>query len=176
MTAAELAQLPDDGWRYELVEGELRKRPPPGYDHGVVTQRLSQRLGVYAEDNNLGVVCAAETGFLIGTNPDTVRAPDVAFVRAERAPALGQIKGYWTGAPDLVAEVISPSDTYSEVSKKAATWLTAGTRLVLIVDPGEHTVTVYSAPAGIRTLTVQDTLDGGDVVPGWTLPVRELFR
>jgi len=175
MTAAELVQLSRDGWRYELVKGELHKMAPAGFEHGTIVQRLAGRLGQYVETHDLGVVLAAETGFLIGTDPDTVRAPDVAFVCAARVAALGVVKSYWPGAPDLAAEVVSPGDSYSAVTEKALAWLEAGAHLVLVVDPRQRTVTVYRARTQIAVLTAPDTLDGGEVVPGWTLPVRELF-
>jgi Uma2 family endonuclease len=175
MTAEELAQLPDDGWHYELVKGELRKMPPPGYDHGAIGMNLGGALHQYVKTNQLGRVFSSETGFLVETNPDTVLAPDVAFVRVERAPAFGQVKGYWAGAPDLVGEVISPGDSKKEVAGKVAAWLAAGVRLVLVVNPRDQTVSVHRPGTAAEVLTTRDTLDGGDVVPGWTLPVRELF-
>ncbi len=175
MTAEELIRLPDDGWRYELLKGELRKMAPASHDHGIIGMNLAGALHQHVKAHRLGRVYNGETGFLIARSPDTVRAADVAFVGADRAPVLGQVKGYWPGAPDLAVEVVSPGDSYSEVTEKAAMWLESGTRLVLVVDPRQHTLTVYRGLADIRVLTEADTLDGGEVVPGWTFPVRELF-
>lgn len=173
MTAEELLRMPDDGYRYELVRGELRKMPPAGGEHGEIAHEIGLQLGMYVKAKQLGKVYAAETGFLIGTNPDTVRAPDVAFVSQDRlAPRQ---KGYPALAPDLVAEVVSPNDRPSEVAEKMADWLAAGTRMVLVIDPRQRTVTLYRPPTGMTVLMENDELDGGDVVPGWRLAVRELF-
>src|SRR4051812_16549369 len=130
-TAADLLRMPDNGWRYELVRGELRKMTPAGGPHGRIAARLASRLDQYVEAHDLGFVYAAETGFLIATQPDTVRAPDVAFVSADHADADDDDEGFVNGAPDLVAEVVSPSDTYAAVEEKAFAWLAAGTRMVL---------------------------------------------
>jgi len=174
-TAADLLALPNDGWRYELVRGELRQMPPAGSEHGGIAVNLTVSLGQYVKAHQLGRVFAAETGFVLTRDPDTVRAPDLAFVRQERDDAVGRVPGYWPGAPDLAVEVISAHDTYSEVEEKVQDWLAAGTRMVLVVDPRKRTATVYRPSAAAQYLTAPDTLDGGEVVPGWTMPVRELF-
>jgi Uma2 family endonuclease len=108
MTADELLSLPKDGMRYELVRGELKQMAPAGFEHGIVIARLTWRLGQHVETHNLGVVCGAETGFKITDNPDTVRAPDIAFVSSERLAEIGITKKFWAGAPDLAVEVLSP--------------------------------------------------------------------
>ena len=123
----------------------------------------------------LGIVYAAETGFKLASNPDVVRAPDVAFIRRDRVEEVGDVEGYWPGAPDLAVEVISPSDTYAEVQEKVFDWLEAGTKMVILVMPRKRAVTVYRSLTDIIMLTEHDVLDGGDVVPGWKVPVRELF-
>jgi Uma2 family endonuclease len=132
-------------------------------------------LHQHVQANNVGVVYAAETGFQLASNPDTVRAPDVAFVRQDRATAVEEETGYFPGAPDLVAEVISPHDLYTEVEEKVIAWLEAGTQMVLVVNPRKRIVTVYRSLKDISVLTENDYLDGADVVPGWTLPVRDIF-
>ncbi|MDQ2695707.1 MAG: Uma2 family endonuclease [Pseudomonadota bacterium] len=175
MTADELLRLPDDGFRYELVRGELRKMAPAGHQHGRIAINLTLPLGEYVRANNLGAVYAAETGFKLRADPDTVRAPDVAFIRRERVEAVGDGEGFWPGAPDLAVEVVSPGDRPSEVGDKVRDWLEAGTRMVVVVDPRRRTVAVHRAPAGVAVLAEGDTLDGGDVVPGWRLPVAEIF-
>ncbi len=176
-TAEELLRMPDDGFRHELVRGELRKMTPAGNKHGYVTMNLSGPLHRHVKENGLGRVYTAETGFLLARNPDTVRAPDVAFVSHARLEEVGEVEGFWPGAPDLAVEVISPSDTHTEVIGKALSWLDAGCRMVLAVDPSRRTVTVYRALDDIRILKGEagETLDGADVVPGWSLPVAELF-
>jgi Uma2 family endonuclease len=175
VTAAQLAALPDRGKRYELVDGVLRTMTPAGNLHGKVAARLTARLLGHVEARELGVVYAAETGFLIRRDPDTVLAPDVAFVRQGRLDALGETAGYLPLTPDLVGEVVSPSDSYSEVEDKALRWLAAGCRMVLVVDPGTRTVQVYRAADRIVVLDLQGRLEGEDVVPGWVLSVAELF-
>ena len=175
MTAEELLRLPDDGMRHELIAGELRTMAPSGAEHGEIAITSGSALERYVRAHRLGRVFGAETGFLLATNPDTVRAPDLAFVSRERTRAAGRVTGYWPGAPDLAVEVISPNDRYSEVEEKVDTWLAHGTRLVVVVDPHRRTVTVRRPDGRTHHLTVADTLDGEEVVPGWTLPVRELF-
>lgn len=175
VTADELLGMPDDGVRRELVRGELREMTPAGSRHGRVAARMQVRLGHYVENNDLGTTYAAETGFRLARDPDTLRAPDVAFIRRERVEQAGDPEGYWPGAPDLAAEVVSPGDSYREVHEKVLDWLNAGTRMVLVVDPASRTVTVYRSPEAVRVLTEADTLDGDDVVPGWQVTVRELF-
>ena len=120
MTSDELLALPDDGNRYELVKGELIKMAPTGHKHGIVTMHLAGPLYRYVMDNNLGEVYGAESGFVISQDPDTVRAPDVAFVRRERIESAGDVKSYWVGAPDLAVEVVSPGDTVAEVDDSRA--------------------------------------------------------
>jgi Uma2 family endonuclease len=168
-TAEELFRLRDDGLRHELVAGELRTLAPSGGEHGWVTSDFHESLSVHVRAQQLGRVFAAETGFLLATNPDTVRAPDVAFVRRERVLAVGRRPGYWPGAPDLAVEVISPNDRPREVAEKVATWLRYGTLMVVAVDPRRRTVAVHRLGQPVRVLGEADTLDGDDVVPGWHL-------
>lgn len=175
MTADDLLQMPDDGFLYELVRGELRRMSPASYRHGKIIINLTLSLGQHVRNHQLGDVYAAETGFKLTSDPDTVRAPDVAFVRRERAEAIGEMEGYFPGAPDLAIEVISPHDLYTEVEEKVIGFLDAGTGMVLAVNPRKHTITVYRALADISILTEDDTIDGEEVVPGWTLAVREVF-
>ncbi len=175
ITAEDLLRLPDDGFRYELVKGELRKMAPAGKRHGVLAMEVGWRLAQHVKTHKLGEVCAAETGFQLTSNPDTVRAPDVAFISRQRLEEVGEVEGYWPGAPDLAVEVISPSDTYTEVLAKVLTWLDAGTRMVVVVNPRQQAVTVYRSRTAITILGKNDTLDGNDVVPGWTFPIEDLF-
>lgn len=175
VTAKELLQMPDDGFRYELVRGELRKMVPAGHLHGRIAMNFSTPLDQYVRAHNLGTVYAAETGFQLTSNPDTVRAPDVAFIRRERVEAVGKVEGYWPGAPDLAVEVISPHDRYAEVEEKVFDWLEAGTQMVIVLNPHQRTATIYRSLTAIVILTERDTLRGGEVVPGWMIPVRDFF-
>ncbi|NOX55128.1 MAG: Uma2 family endonuclease [Planctomycetes bacterium] len=175
MTAEELLRLPDDGHRYELIKGELRMMSPAGFEHGRVAIRVGALLDEDVRKNDLGSTCGAETGFLLCRDPDTVLAPDAAFVKKERLEGLEDTRGYLPFAPELAVEVISPSDSFTEVEEKARTWLQAGTRMVLVVDPTPRVVYIYRGAGRTATLTEQDTLEADDVVPGWRVPVRELF-
>jgi Uma2 family endonuclease len=175
MTAAELLALPDDGFRYELVRGELRRMSPAGRKHGRLIINLTTPLDQYVRAHQLGVVYAAETGFLLATDPDLVRAPDVAFVRREREAAIPDDDGFWPGAPDMAVEFVSPHDLYTEVDEKVLDWLDAGTRMVVIVNPRKRLVTIYRSRTEIALLTEQDTLEGGEVIPGWSLPIHVIF-
>ena len=176
MTAAELLAMPDDGFHfYELVKGELITMPPAGGEHGAIGIRAAVRIGVIVEANDLGVVFNADTGFIIGTDPDTVRAPDVSFVRKERIPADGIPRGFFQGAPDIAVEVISPSDSYTEVAEKVSQLLEAGTLLVVLIDPRTRTITLRHQSGETTTLTEADTLTLGDVLPGFECAVGELF-
>jgi Uma2 family endonuclease len=177
MTAEQLAALPDQGKRHELIGGVLRTMTPAGYEHGRVAMRLGSLLEQHVREHRLGVVCAAETGFLLTRNPDTVRAPDVAFIGRERLGQLGQVSGYLPVAPDLVAEVTSPSDSYTDVEEKALAWLDAGTRVVLVVDPGTRTVRVYRSEdmTQIDALSGAQQIDVANVVPGWNVTASEIF-
>ena len=175
MTAEELFAMPDDGYHYELVRGELRKMVPPGAYHGKSATRVGRSLADHVDENDLGEVYIAEVGFLIGSNPDHVRAPDVAFVRREREDEIGEMHGYFPGPPDLAIEVISPNDIYREVDEKVQDWLDAGTRMVIVINPRRWEVRIHTPLTGVTVLTPGDTLDGGDVVPGWKIPVRTVF-
>jgi Uma2 family endonuclease len=141
-------------------------------------QRIEQArsLGNHVEAHGLGEVATNEPGFLLTTNPDTVRAPDVAFVRRERLDRVNPERGYYPGPPDLTIEVISPNDLYDEVDEKVAEWLEHGTRMVLVVNPRRKSIAVHRPGRDVRIRGIEDTLDGEDVVPGWTLPIRDLFR
>ena len=174
-TAEELIRIPDDGFRYELVRGELRRMTPAGNVHGRVAMNVALPLAQYVKAHNLGIVYAAETGFRLATDPDTVRAPDVAFVSRERVEAVGEVEGYWPEAPDLAVEVISPNDSHVEVEEKILDWLEAGTKMVLAVNPRRRSVTLYRSQSDITILTRTDVLDGGDVVPGFQLTLQEIF-
>jgi Uma2 family endonuclease len=174
--ARTLLGMRDDGQRYELVEGVLRMMPPAGGRHGRVAHSLALILGIHVRGRQLGLVYAAETGFVLARGPDTVRAPDVAFVARERAVAIDDDEGFVTVVPDLVGEVVSPRDSFSDVEEKVLAWLTAGTRLVIVVDPSTRTLHAYRGSDRVVVLREGERLDAGDVVPGLTIAVAELFQ
>jgi Uma2 family endonuclease len=173
-TADELLRLPNDGIRRELVLGEVREMTPAGGRHGRIGARILSRLEAHVFTNGLGEVYNSDTGFRLATGPDTVRVPDVSFVSRHRADQVGDVEGIWPGAPDLAVEVISPTDIYGDVEEKVAEYLDAGCRMVIVVNPRHRRATVYTPGAAVL-LTDDDALDGGDVVPGWTLPLKDVF-
>lgn len=175
MTAEELLRLPDSPYRHELVKGELITMPLPGEEHGAVIVNIAVPLALYVKRNDLGVVYGADTGFQIERNPDTVLGPDVAFVRKARVKETGISKGYRFGAPDLVVEVVSPSDNMKKVDQKTQRWLSARTRMVWLVDPKTRTVKVYEGSDKVKVLGEADDLTGDPVLPGFQLPVAEIF-
>jgi Uma2 family endonuclease len=174
LTAEDVLAMPDDDYRYELVRGVLHRMPPPGFRHGQVVARTSRHLDVYAEETGSGVVFS-NGGVILERNPDTVRGPDVAFVRTERLPEGADIPGYLPIGPDLAVEVASPFDERREVEQKVAEYFAAGTRLVWRLDPVKRTVTVRTPDGAERVYADGDDLDGGDVLPGFRIPVSVLF-
>ena len=176
VTADDLLRMPRDGFRYELVRGELKKMPPAGHDHGEYALSIGASLRAHARANRLGRAYAAETGFKLESDPDHVRAPDAAFVRRERSEEARGMPGFFPGPPDVAVEVISPSDRYTEVDENVADWLAAGTLAVVVVDPRSRTVRIHRSRTDTEALGESDTLEIGDVVPGWRMPVSEIFE
>lgn len=173
-TAEDLERLSDQGDHYELVQGEFRTMAPPGGPHGGTTFRLTALVGMVVIDKDLGQAFAAETGFLVARNPDTVLAPDFAFVAKERLPNPLP-KSYVPVIPDIVLETRSPNDTRQEVADKVALWLELGVRLVWELNPQTRILTVYQNNQVPRFLGETDILDGGDVLPGLSVPISRLF-
>lgn len=147
LTADELLYVRIPNKRFELVKGVLVVREPPGGRHGRIAMNVALQLANHVRTHDLGVVYAAETGFTLAHNPDTVRAPDVAFVRRERLPTPEPV-GYPDLAPDLVVEVLSPRDRPGEVMARIADWLSAGARLIWVVDPDRRVVPGFSCRLG----------------------------
>jgi Uma2 family endonuclease len=174
ITAEEFFRMPEppDGSRQELVRGVIISLPREGGRHGACCSRVGRRLGNFVEDNRLGTV-TSRVGFLSERDPDTVRGPDLAFWSRERLPEVPD--GYIEVAPDLVVEVVSPSDHYSRVQTKVKHYLSHGVRMVWVVDPEERSVTVYRSRQQALILEEADTLGGEDVVPGFACRVGELF-
>ena len=175
MTADELWHMPSDDMRHELVNGELRTMAPAGFDHGAIGIELASLLHQYAKAQKLGRVLNADTGFVLRRNPDTVRAPDVAFVNAARIPPGKRTIKFFDGAPDLAVEVVSPSDTVDELDEKVSDYLTAGCQMVWVVHPKIKSVTIYRPAAQPMVLGDADSLDGQDVLPGFRCSVAEIF-
>ena len=175
LTAEELLRLNLPNKRTELVRGMLIIREPAGYQHGDIAARLLVAIGSHVEAHQLGRVFAAETGFTLERNPDTVRAPDVAFISDARLPEPAP-RGFAEMAPDLAVEVLSPDDYAPEVLEKVADWLKAGARLVWIVDPIRANARVYRADGSELLLGLNDSLDGEDVLPDFTYAIGRLLR
>ena len=176
ITAEELLNLPDDGFRYELIRGKLRKRLPAGQTHGRYASKLHISLGGYVMANRLGETYIADTGYILATDPDHVLAPHLAFISNERLNEIGESDGFAQGAPDIAVEVISPNDRYTEVEEKTADWLNAGCRAVIVVNPRDRTVNLHRSLTDTTTLTQSDTLQLDDIVPGWRMPIQAIFE
>ncbi len=175
VTADEFLRMSADGVRRELIRGEVREMPPPGEEHGWVTGKVNAIAGHFILERKLGRFVAAETGFLIGRDPDTVRAPDFAFTRTERlaGPAT---KGYAAIPPDLIIETLSPDDRPREVAEKVAEWLRWGVALVWVIDPAHRSVAVHRSGKDVVVLEDGQFLEGEDVLPGFRLAVEEIWR
>ena len=174
ISAEELFQMPNLG-RCELVRGEINMMSPAGAKHGLIVVNLSSLLDSFVKSHKLGRIMGAETGFIIRRDPDSVRAPDVAFITANRLPA-NLPQGYFDGAPDLAVEVLSPNDRASEVQTKIRDWLEADCRAVWIVDPGTKSVTIYKSTHDIVVLNTADTLADAQLLPGFNASVSEIFE
>lgn len=174
MTADELFDSAPSG-RCELIRGELRTMSPAGGNHGWIVARLSARVTEFVEHHRLGFTFGAETGFVIERDPDTVRAPDLAFVRASRIPVRPG-RRFPALAPDLVVEVLSPDDPSSEVSAKAEQWLRCGCQIVWIVDPVRETAAVCVLENDAFVLRAVKILAATELLPGFELPVKSLFE
>src|SRR5213594_3968560 len=174
MTADELlhASIPDK--RTELVRGVLVVREPAGYNHGRVIAQLTGRLWSHVERAAAGQLLGAETGFMLFRDPDTVRAPDIAFVHRDRLPDPAS-RGFVELAPDLVVEVLSPDDRPGETLAKVGDWLEAGARLAWVIDPQRRLARVYRADGTESLLAESDALDGEDVLPGFSCPLGAIL-
>jgi Uma2 family endonuclease len=174
LTAAELERMPDDdSVRTELDEGELITMPPAGWDHGDRGVNITAILHNYVKKNRLGKVLSADTGFRLGN--DTVRAPDVAFVRKVRVDAL-KSEGFAKGAPDLAVEIFSPSDSVRQLMRKVKQYFAAGCHTVWIVYPDRREIHVLEAGGADRLLRVGDTVEAPELLPGFSVPVAEFFE
>lgn len=174
-TADDLLARPEDGCQYELVRGELIKMPPAADDHSRREARGMIRIGNFVYERGLGEVYGGDAGFLLERSPDTVRSPDIAFVRRERVRPIDEATGYVPGAPDLAVEVVSPGNSAQEIDERVADYLRTGSRLVWVYYPRRQVVHVFRPHGTSIQLGPDDTLSGEDVLPGFAMKVAELF-
>ena len=175
LTAGDLLQLDSKGVRGELIRGALCKTMPTGVRHGQVVVNLTILLGGFIKPRQLGWVLASDVGFLLERDPDTVREPDIAFISAQKLPLDADVAGYYQGAPNLVVEVVSPNDNPRQVYHKARMWISFGVSLVWVVDPQTRIIEVHRLNQPLLSLAEDDTLNGGEVLPGFRCPVRDVF-
>ncbi|MGH7700423.1 MAG: Uma2 family endonuclease [Gemmatimonadales bacterium] len=173
-TAEDLLRFREPGKTAELVRGVLIVREPPSTGHGARSARLLYRVMDFIKRHGLGEVFAQDTGFKIERDPDTVRAPDVAFVARQRLAQIPE-EGYAELAPDWAAEILSPSDRPGEVLEKVGQWLSAGVRLVWVLDPVRRHTRVHRADGTVSIVGPEEELDGEDVIPGFRCPLRDIF-
>ena len=159
--------------RYELVRGEVVEMTPPGWEHGWIVSNIVRVLSTFVREHDLGRV-VVESGYRLERRPDTVRGPDVSFVRKERLSKAG--KGFFPGAPDLAVEVVSPSDTASMLAGKVRDYQRAGVEQTWLFYPEDRQVQVCPRGGAARWYGEDDTLEGGDLLPGFAMPVREFFK
>jgi Uma2 family endonuclease len=176
LTAEELFLVTSDqDERHELERGSLVRMPPPGALHGQICSQIAHLLREHAATWGAGVVCV-DTGFILARGPDTVRGPDVSFVARERIPSDGVPVGYWSLAPDLAVEVLSPWQRVGELDARIAEYFAAGTRLLWVVHPNTRTVHAFRSPSSVEILTEEREIDGGDVLAGFRCHVRRFFE
>ncbi len=175
LTADDLLRLYSEGVRGELIKGEFRETMSAGVTHGKVVINVAGELRSFVRPRRLGSLMGSDTGILLERDPDTVREPDIAYISAERMSLGADVPGYSEIVPDLVVEVVSPGDTRQEVDDKVRMWLNYGARLVWAIYPSTRTVSVNPARGGSSTLTQDDVLDGGDVLPGFFWNVGDIF-
>ncbi len=174
ITAEELLKMGDIG-RCELIYGELVMMSPAGFSHGEIALRIGRLLGNFVEEHDLGVVLAAETGFIVERDPDLVRAPDASFVRKDRVPKTAWNK-YFPGVPDLAVEVVSPDDTKREIAEKVNMWLAHGTISCWVADPASMTIMIHRAVEKPLRFSTRDKITREPALPGLVIPVSRIFK
>ena len=176
LTAEDLFRLSSEGVRGELIRGVLCETVAVGHEHAKIAATLIIEMGGYVRSRHLGQVAGTNGGILLQRGPDTVREPDVYFISAERLPIDERVQGYLEVVPEIVAEVISPGDSQRDVNDKTRMWLSHGVSLVWEIYPEERAIVVNNADGPPVTLTEDGTLEGGDVLPGFSCPLRDIFE
>lgn len=175
ITADQLLEMYGKGMRGELIRGVFCPTMAAGMKHGEIVTNLVMLLGAEIKPNRLGRMMASDSGVKIESNPDTVREPDIAYFSIERLPLDMDVPGYAEIAPDLVVEVVSPSDSVRETAGKANMWLNAGVQLVWVVWPETQMVEIYRPGQPVATLGENDTLTAEDILPQFSVPVSDVF-
>ncbi|HEX5499685.1 MAG TPA: Uma2 family endonuclease [Thermomicrobiales bacterium] len=175
MTADELLAMPDDGRLWELRRGVLREVSPSGFESSAIAAAIGAWLTLYVIEHGLGIVTSADGGYVFEHDPDTVLAPDVAFVRPEHCPSPEVRHKFGPIPPDLAVEVVSPTDRPRAVAEKVAIYLATGVPLVWVVDPATRSAEVHRPGRQPRSLTIDDAFDGEEIVPGFRLPLAQVF-
>ena len=175
LTADDLLRLDGKGVKGELIRGVLCETMSVGGEHGETVVNLVTELRNFVKPRRLGRLAASDSGVLLERSPDTVREPDIVFYSAEKIPHGVRVTGYYEEVPDLVVEVVSPSNSVREVNDKARMWVSYGTRLVWVLHPDTRSVDVHTPNGAVVTLSNDDTLTGGDVLPGFECILSDIF-
>lgn len=178
VTAEALWKMPEvPGKNFELIDGEVVEVSPAGMGHGLMVLKLAGIMSEFVRQHKLGIVVGDDVGYVLRRHPDLVRAPDVSFVALAKVPETGLLETrFWEGPPTLAVEVVSPDDRASDVHAKVQHYLEAGARQVWVLWPSQRSVTVYDPDGGARELRPDAHLDGGEVLPGFSVRVVELFE
>lgn len=173
-TDQEFMALPDDGNRYEIVNGELVIMANSGMEHGNIGAFLGGAIELHVRSHKLGVTCDSSTAFKMKSG--NKRSPDISFVAKERLQGRKRLpKGFFEGAPDLAVEIISPSNTFEEIHNKLVEYFDSGCRLAWVIHPDEQSALIYRQPQPDRLLKISDNLEGEEIIPGFTMPMVDLF-
>ncbi|MBI3359656.1 MAG: Uma2 family endonuclease [Chloroflexi bacterium] len=175
VTGEELLVMGDIG-SCELVEGRIVRMSPTGFEHGGYEVNFAELLKGFVKQRKLGKVVSGEVGVYTRRKPDTVRGVDVAFISHERLAQRKKKRGYLDVAPELIVEVLSPDDPWSEVTQKLREYFSIGVKLVWVADPASRTVYGYRSVTDVREFAEADTLTGDEVLPGFSVPVASLFE
>lgn len=176
ITVEALEAMGGGGRHSELVDGVLLEMSPTAWDHGFIASDLHEFLAPYVRSRRLGQLLIAGAGFAVAREPDSVLAPDIAFVSTERLDDVKRGRGFSPVAPDLVVEIESTSNSERQIARKMELYLAGGTRLIWLIRPRTRAVLVYRPDRPVETLTAADELDGHDVLPGFRLKIGELFK
>jgi len=176
ITAEEFLAMPGVGKMDELVRGRMVKVTPSGGEHTWVAAQICTAINLRARSTRSGFCTVEAGGYMLSRDPDTVRCPDVGYIRRDRVPDGRLPKGFIEGAPDLAVEVVSPSQPAAELDKKVREYLEAGSRLVWVVYPEERAARVWRADGTTEWIPEDAALSGEDVLPGFTLPLTDVFE